>query len=205
VISFSKFLNLKEALSLDDPLAQSTLKIKDKYPNIIKFESKLDNNIYEIIINTQPTTIEIDDEDYSQTELDTLNLMGITLKSNGLYSLTNQSGMKANIVYNMLLNAIKQAHNHFGENNVHGYEFSGSNYKQDLMYDKLMKRFAPNLITWSYGIYLKPETIQKLKDDNPQMINKINEKIHFSTLDRQRLLQQRKEDKNQQRKERIIP
>ena len=205
MISFSKFLNLKEALSLDDPLAQSTLKIKDKYPNIIKFESKLDNNIYEIIINTQPTTIEIDDEDYSQTELDTLNLMGITLKSNGLYSLTNQSGMKANIVYNMLLNAIKQAHNHFGENNVHGYEFSGSNYKQDLMYDKLMKRFAPNLITWSYGIYLKPETIQKLKDDNPQMINKINEKIHFSTLDRQRLLQQRKEDKNQQRKERIIP
>jgi hypothetical protein len=205
MISFQKFLNLKEALSLDDPLAQSILKIKDKYPNIIKFESKLDNNIYEIIINTQPTTIEIDDEDYSQTELDTLNLMGITLKSNGLYSLTNQSGMKANIVYNMLLNAIKQAHNHFGENNVHGYEFSGSNYKQDLMYDKLMKRFAPNLITWSYGIYLKPETIQKLKDDNPQMINKINEKIHFSTLDRQRLLQQRKEDKNQQRKERITP
>jgi hypothetical protein len=205
MISFQKFLALKEALSLDDPLAQSILKIKDKYPNIIKFESKLDNNIYEIIINTQPTTIEIDDEDYSQTELDTLNLMGITLKSNGLYSLTNQSGMKANIVYNMLLNAIKQAHNHFGENNVHGYEFSGSNYKQDLMYDKLMKRFAPNLITWSYGIYLKPETIQKLKDDNPQMINKINEKIHFSTLDRQRLLQQRKEDKNQQRKERITP
>jgi hypothetical protein len=203
MISFQKFLTLKEALSLDDPLAQSTLKIKDKYPNIIKFESKLDNNIYEIIINTQPTTIEIDDEDYSQTELDTLNLMGITLKSNGLYSLTNQSGMKANIVYNMLLNAIKQAHNHFGENNVHGYEFSGSNYKQDIMYDKLMKRFAPNLITWSYGIYLKPETIQKLKDDNPQMINKINEKINLSTLDRQRLLQQRKEDKNQQRKERI--
>ena len=110
MISFHQFrLNLKEALSLDDPLAQSTLKIKDKYPNIIKFESKLDNNIYEIIINTLPTTIEIEDEDYSQTELDTLNLMGITLKSNGLYSLTNQSGMKANIVYNMLLNAIKQA------------------------------------------------------------------------------------------------
>ena len=205
MISFHQFINLKEALSLDDPLAQSILKIKDKYPNIIKFESKLDNNIYEIIINTQPTTIEIDDEDYSQTELDTVNLMGITLKSNGLYSLTNQSGMKANIVYNMLLNAIKQAHNHFGENNVHGYEFSGSNYKQDLMYDKLMKRFAPNLITWSYGIYLKPETIQKIKNDNPQMIDKINEKIHFSTLDRQRLLQQRKEDKNQQRKERITP
>ena len=205
MISFNQFIKLKEALSLDDPLAQSNLKVIARYSNIIKFESKLDNNIYEIIINTLPTTIEIEDEDYSQIELDTLNLMGITLKSNGSYSLTNEMGMQANKVYNMLLNAIKQAHDYFGENNVHGYEFSGANYKQDLMYDKLMKRFAPKLITWSYGIYIKPEIIQKLKDDNPQMINKINEKIHLSTLDRQRSLQQRKEYKNQQRKERITP
>ena len=199
MISFHQF-RLKEALSLNDPLAQSTLKIRDKTSSYITFEFKLDDNYYQIDISNKTQEIYLQ---YGKT-LDELNLMVIYLKVNNSFDLTNQSGMKANIVYNMLLNAIKQANDHFG-NNTYGYTFSGSHPNQDLMYDKLMKRFAPNLITWSYGIYLKPETIQKLKDDNPQMINKINEKIHFSTLDRQRLLQQRKEDKNQQRKERITP
>ena len=200
MISFHQFINLKEALSLDDPLAQSTLKIKNKNKKNIIFEFKLNEDYYKIDIYNEPEIINIEN-----TQISTLNLMKIYLELNGSFRLTNQSGMKANIIYNMLLNAIKQAHDHFGENNVHGYEFSGENYKQDLMYDKLMKRFAPNLITWSYGIYIKPEIIQKLKDDNPQMINKINEKIRLSTLDRQRSLQQRKEYKNQQRKERITP
>ena len=195
MISFHQFINLKEALSLDDPLAQSTLKITDKNKKNIIFEFKLNEDYYKIDIYNEPEIINIEN-----TQIRTLNLMKIYLELNGSFRLTNQSGMKANIIYNMLLNAIKQAHDHFGENNVHGYEFSGANYKQDLMYDKLMEKFAPNLITWStYGTYLKPETIQKLKDDNPQIIDKINEKIQRSTLDRQRSLQQRKEYKNQQR------
>ena len=195
MISFHQFINLKEALSLDDPLAQSTLKIKNKNKKNIIFEFKLNEDYYKIDIYNEPEIINIEN-----TQISTLNLMKIYLELNNSFALTNQSGMKANIIYNMLLNAIKQAHDHFGENNVHGYEFSGANYKQDLMYDKLMEKFAPNLITWStYGTYLKPETIQKLKDDNPQIIDKINEKIHRSTLDRQRSLQQQKEYKNQQR------
>ena len=195
MISFHQFINLKEALSLDDPLAQSTLKIKNKNKKNIIFEFNLNEDYYKIDIYNEPEIINIEN-----TQISTLNLMKIYLELNGSFRLTNQSGMKANIIYNMLLNAIKQAHDHFGENNVHGYEFSGANYKQDLMYDKLMEKFAPNLITWStYGTYLKPETIQKLKDDNPQIIDKINEKIHRSTLDRQRSLQQQKEYKNQQR------
>ena len=196
MISFHQFLlNLKEALSLDDPLAQSTLKIKNKNKKNIIFEFKLNEDYYKIDIYNEPEIINIEN-----TQISTLNLMKIYLELNGSFRLTNQSGMKANIIYNMLLNSIKQAHDHFGENNVHGYEFSGANYKQDIMYDKLMEKFAPNLITWStYGIYLKPETIQKLKDDNPQMIDKINEKINLSTLDRQRSLQRKKEDKNLQR------
>ena len=195
MISFHQFINLKEALSLDDPLAQSTLKIKNKNKKNIIFEFKLNEDYYKIDIYNEPEIINIEN-----TQISTLNLMKIYLELNGSFRLTNQSGMKANIIYNMLLNAIKQAHDHFGENNVHGYEFSGANYKQDIMYDKLMEKFAPNLITWStYGTYLKPETIQRLKDKNPDLIDKINEKIHRSTLDRQRSLQQRKEYKNQQR------
>jgi len=196
MISFHQFLlNLKEALSLDDPLAQSTLKIKNKNKKNIIFEFKLNEDYYKIDIYNEPEIINIEN-----TQISTLNLMKIYLELNGSFRLTNQSGMKANIIYNMLLNAIKQAHDHFGENNVHGYEFSGANYKQDLMYDKLMEKFAPNLITWStYGTYLKPEAVQKLKDKNPDLIDQINEKIHRSTLDRQRSLQQRKEYKNQQR------
>ena len=195
MISFNQFIKLKEALSLDDPLAQSTLKIKNKNKKNIIFEFKLNEDYYKIDIYNEPEIINIEN-----TQISTLNLMKIYLELNGSFRLTNQSGMKANIIYNMLLNSIKQAHDHFGENNVHGYEFSGANYKQDLMYDKLMEKFAPNLITWStYGTYLKPEIIQKLKDDNPQIIDKINEKIHRSTLDRQRSLQQQKEYKNQQR------
>ena len=195
MISFHQFINLKEALSLDDPLAQSTLKIKNKNKKNIIFEFKLNEDYYKIDIYNEPEIINIEN-----TQISTLNLMKIYLELNGSFRLTNQSGMKANIIYNMLLNAIKQAHDHFGENNVHGYEFSGANYKQDLMYDKLMEKFAPNLITWStYGTYLKPETIQRLKDKNPDLIDKINEKIHRSTLDRQSSLQQRKEYKNQQR------
>ena len=196
MISFNQFINLKEALSLDDPLAQSTLKIIDKSQFSINFEFTLNDNYYQIDISNKPRKIYLG---YGET-LDTVNLMEITLKVNNSYDLTNQSGMQANTVYNMLLNAMKQSHDYFGENNIHGYEFSGANYKQDIMYDKLMEKFAPNLITWStYGTYLKPETIQRLKDKNPDLIDKINEKIHRSTLDRQRSLQQRKEYKNQQR------
>ena len=196
MISFSKFISLKEALSLDDPLAQSILKIKNRDTKEIKFEFTLNNDKYEINIYITPTIFRIN----NQTQLGELNLMEIYLSINGKYNLTNQSGMQANTVYNMLLNAMKQSHDYFGENNIHGYEFSGANYKQDIMYDKLMEKFAPNLITWStYGTYLKPETIQRLKDKNPDLIDKINEKIHRSTLDRQRSLQQRKEYKNQQR------
>jgi hypothetical protein len=107
--------------------------------------------------------------------------------------------MKANIIYNMLLNSIKQAHDHFGENNIDGYTFSGSHPNQDIMYDKLMKRFAPNLSTWSPSIYLKPESVQKLKDKNPNLIDQINNQIHQETSQRELKIQQKKQDKNQQR------
>ena len=105
----------------------------------------------------------------------------------------------------MLLNAIKQAHDHFGENNIDGYTFSGSHYNQDIIYDRLMKRFAPNLITWSPSIYLKPETIQRLKDKNPDKINQINNQIHQETSEREKNIQQAKEYKSQQRSRRRQP
>jgi hypothetical protein len=199
MISFHQF-RLKESLSLNDPLAQSTLKIRDKTSSYITFEFKLDDNYYQIDISNKPQEIYLQ---YGKT-LDELNLMVIYLKVNNSFDLTNEMGMKANIIYNMLLNAIKQANDHFG-NNTYGYTFSGSHPNQDIMYDKLMKRFAPNLITWSTSIYLKPETIQKLKDQNPDWIELINNQIHQETSQRERNIQQKKQDKNQQRKERITP
>jgi hypothetical protein len=200
MISFSKFISLKEALSLDDPLAQSTLKIKDKNNTTISFEFTLDNNNYKIIIYSTPKIISIQ---YEQREiiLDRFKLMYISLKANQSHSLTNQSGMQANTVYNMLLNAIKQAHDHFGENNINGYTFSGVEPAQDLMYYRLMKRFAPKLITWSIddGIYLKHEAVQKLKDQNPDLIEEINDHIHQETSQREMQIQQDKQNKAQQR------
>ena len=199
MISFSKFLNLKEALSLDDPLAQSILKIKNRDTKEIKFEFTLNNDKYEINIYITPTIFRIN----NQTQLGELNLMEIYLAINGKYNLTNQSGMQANTIYNMLLNAIKQAHDHFGENNIDGYEFSGVNSNQNVMYDRLMKRFAPNLITWSRSTFLKPETIQKLKDKNPDLIELINNQIHQETSQREMLIKQNKQNKSQQRSRRI--
>ena len=200
MISFNQFIKLKEALSFDDPLAQSILKIKDKSSGIITFEFNLDNDYYQIDIFNVPEIIYIEN-----TKISTLNLMEITLKLNGTYKLTNKMGMQANTVYNMLLNAIKQAHEHFGENNVHGYQFLGAQSQQNIMYDRLMKRFSPNLITWSYMIYLKPESVQKLKDENPHMIEEINEKIDQSTLEKEISLQQAKENKNLERSLRRQP
>ena len=197
MISFHQF-RLKEALSLTDPLAQSTLKITDKHPRLITFEFKLDDDNYKINIYLQEQEIHLQ---YGK-KLDALNLMSIILEVNQSYSLTNRMGMQANIVYNMLLNAIKQAHDHFGENNIDGYTFSGSDPNQDIMYDRLMKRFAPNLITWTDGVYLKPEAVQKLKDKNPDLINKINEKIHKSTSHREMQIQQDKQIKELQRSRR---
>jgi hypothetical protein len=199
MISFNQFINLKEALSLDDPLAQSILKIKYKSPTFITFEFTLDNDKYEINIEnlTQPIYLQ-----YQKT-LDELNLMLIILEANQSFSLTNKLGMQANIVYNMLLNSIKQAHDHFGENNIDGYKFSGVNPNQNVMYDRLMKRFAPNLITWSRSTFLKPETIQKLKDKNPDLIELINNQIHQETSQREMLIKQNKQNKSQQRSRRI--
>ena len=196
MISFHQFINLKEALSLNDPLAQSTLKIRDKTSRYITFEFKLDDNYYQIDISNKPQEIYLQ---YGKT-LDELNLMNIYLKVNNSYDLTNQMGMKANIIYNMLLNAIKQANDHFG-NNTYGYTFLGSHPNQDIMYDKLMKRFAPNLITWSHSIYLKPEAIQKLKDQNPNWIELIDNQIHQETSQRKRNIQQKKEDKKERRQQ----
>jgi DNA polymerase III delta prime subunit len=202
MISFHQF-RLKEALSLDDPLAQSTLKIIDKSHIRINFEFTLNNNNYKI------TTSRISKKIYLQnqtsldinlmTELDRVNLMTVLLKVNDSFELINQLGMQANTVYNMLLNAMKQAHDHFGENNIEGYTFSGAQYEQDIMYHKLMKRFVPNLIIWSPSIFLKPETIQRIKDKNPDLINQINNKIHQETSQREMLIQQNKEYKSQQR------
>ena len=162
MISFHQFINLKEALSLDDPLAQSTLKIRDKTSSYFSFEFTINDNYYTIRISNTLEEIYLQDV----KTLDELNLMSITLTVNGSFDLTNEMGMKANIIYNMLLNAIKQAHDHFGENNIDGYKFEGAQSDQDIMYERLMKRFAPNLISWSYGTFLKPEAIQKLKDKN---------------------------------------
>jgi DNA polymerase III delta prime subunit len=199
MISFHQFINIKEALSLTDPLAQSTLKIKEKNPRKIIFEFKLDNDNYEIYI-----TKEIEPIVLNHKELDILYLMKINLIVNNSFQLTNKMGMQANIVYNMLLNSIKQANDHFGENNIYGYTFAGAQSQQDIMYDKLMKRFAPNLITWSHltGTYLKPETIQKLKDQNPDLIELINNQIHQETSQREMLIQQNKQNKSQQRSRR---
>ena len=199
MISFNQFISLKEALSLDDPLAQSILKIIDKSPTFITFEFTLDNDEYQINIENihQPIYLQ------NQTQLNELKLMGIYLEVNGSYKLTNKMGMQANIIYNMLLNAIKQAHDHFGENNIDGYKFSGVNPNQNVMYDRLMKRFAPNLITWSRSTFLKPETIQKLKDKNPDLIELINNQIHQETSQREMLIQQNKQNKSQQRSRRI--
>ena len=200
MISFQKFLNLKEALSLTDPLAQSILKITEKNPRKIKFEFILDNDNYKIY-----TIKEIEPIVINHKQLDALYLMIIYLQVNESYKLTNKMGMKANIIYNMLLNAIKQAHDHFGENNIDGYTFSGAEPSQDLMYDRLMKRFAPNLITWSAttthfaGIYLKPEAIQKIKDKNPDYIEKINNHIHQATSQQELSIQQSKQIKAQNR------
>ena len=68
-----------------------------------------------------------------------------------------------------------------------------------------MKRFSPNLITWSGGVYLKPETIQKLKDQNPNIIDKIDDQIHQETSQRERNIQQAKENKNLERLSRRQP
>jgi hypothetical protein len=201
MISFNQFISLKEALSLDDPLAQSTLKIRDKTSRYITFEFKLDDNYYQIDISNKPQPIYLQ----NQTRLNELNLITITLTANDSFNLTNRMGMQANTVYNMLLNAIKQAHDHFGENNIDGYKFSGAHPNQDIMYDKLMKRFAPNLITWSRSIFLKPETIQKLKDQNPDLINQINDQIHQETSQKEKNIQQNKQDKSQKRSRRRQP
>jgi len=202
MISFQKFLNLKEALSLTDPLAQSTLKIIDKSSQNIMFEFNLDNNKYKIDISNKKRSITLDNK-----ELDELNLMKIYLQVNNSYALTNKMGMQANIIYNMLLNAIKQAHDHFGENNIDGYKFEGAQSDQDIMYERLMKRFAPNLITWDdfFGKFLKPESIQKLKDKNPDKINQINNQIHQATSEREMNIQQAKEYKSRQRSRRRQP
>ena len=199
MISFHQFINLKEALSLDDPLAQSTLKITDKSSQNIMFEFNLDNNKYNIDISNTKRSIILDNK-----ELDELNLMKIYLQVNNSYALTNKMGMQANIIYSMLLNAIKQAHDHFGENNIDGYKFEGAQSDQDIMYERLMKRFAPNLITWDdfFGIYLKPEIIQKLKDKNPDKINQINNQIHQATSEREIQIQQAKEYKARKRSRR---
>jgi hypothetical protein len=194
MISFHQF-RLKEALSLTDPLAQSTLKIIDKSHIRINFEFTLNNNNYKITTARIPRTIYLQ----NQTELDRVNLMTVLLKVNDSFELINQLGMQANTVYNMLLNAMKQANDHFGENNIEGYTFSGAQSEQDIMYDKLMKRFAPNLIIWSHSTFLKPETIQRIKDKNPDLINQINEKIHQETSQREMLIQQNKQNKSQQR------
>jgi hypothetical protein len=208
MISFNQFINLKEALSLDDPLAQSTLKIKNKKSDAITFEFTLDNNFflnkdnYQIDIFNALTPIRMETPiSIKKTTLDSFKLMYINLTVNGSYSLTNQMGMKANTVYNMLLNAIKQAHDHFGEANIDGYYFSGANNNQDLMYERLMKRFAPNLITWNHfdGTYLKPEAVQKLKDQNPNLIDQINDNIHKETSQREMQIQQSQQNKKLQR------
>ena len=203
MISFSKFIKLKEALSLDDPLAQSTLKIKDKSSGIITFESTLDNDYYKITIYNTLERIYLDET--RMVTLGQLNIMGIYLELNNSYRLTNKMGMQANIIYNMLLNAIKQAHDHFGENNVHGYDFSGVEPEQNIMYDRLMKKFAPNLITWSHSKFLKPESIQKLKDQNPNIIDKIDDHINQETSERLQYIKDAKQIKNRRRLRRITP
>jgi hypothetical protein len=195
MISFNQFLTLKEALSLTDPLVQSTLKIIDKSSQNIMFEFNLDNNKYNIDISNTKRSITLDNK-----ELDELNLMKIYLQVNNSYALTNKMGMQANTVYNMLLNAIKQAHDHFGENNIDGYAFSGAQSNQNVMYDRLMKRFAPNLVTWEYNRFIKPEAVQKLKDQNPQMIDEINEKINIENVKKQINIQNTKQFKALQRK-----
>jgi hypothetical protein len=108
-------------------------------------------------------------------------------------------GMQANIIYSMVLNAIKQAHDHLGK--IDGYEFSGAQSQQNIMYERLMKRFAPNIIIWDHykGIHLKPESVQKLKDKNPHMIKEINEKIDQETSEREIQIQQAKENKARKR------
>ena len=203
MISFNQFIKLKEALSLDDPLAQSTLKIKDKSSGIITFESKLDNDYYKITIYNTLERIYLDET--RMVTLGQLNIMGIYLELNNSYRLTNKMGMQANIIYNMLLNAIKQAHDHFGENNVHGYDFSGVEPEQNIMYDRLMKKFAPNLITWSHSKFLKPESIQKLKDQNPNIIDKIDDHINQETSERLQYIKDAKQIKNRRRLRRITP
>ena len=198
MISFNQFISLKEALSLDDPLAQSILKIKYKNPTAIIFEFNLDNDNYQINIYKNPKPISIESEQH-EVVLDIFKLMYISLTVNNSYLLTNQMGMKANTVYSMVLNAIKQAHDNFGE--IDGYEFSGAQSQQNIMYERLMKRFAPKIIIWDHykGIHLKPESVQKLKDENPHMIEEINEKIDQSTLEKEISLQQAKENKARKR------
>jgi len=198
MISFSKFISLKEALSLDDPLAQSILKIKYKNPTAIIFEFTLDNDNYQINIYKNPKPISIESEQH-EVVLDIFKLMYISLTVNNSYLLTNKMGMQANIIYSMVLNAIKQAHDQFGE--IDGYEFSGAQSQQNIMYERLMKRFAPNIIIWDHynGIHLKPESVQKLKDKNPHMIKEINEKIDQETSEREIQIQQSKENKARKR------
>ena len=196
MISFNQFISLKEALSLDDPLAQSILKIKYKNPTAIIFEFTLDNDNYQINIYKNPKPISIESEQH-EVVLDIFKLMYISLTVNNSYLLTNKMGMQANTIYSMVLNAIKQAHDNFGE--IDGYEFSGAQSQQNIMYERLMKRFAPNLIAWSYEIHLKPESIQRIKDKNPDWIKLINNQIHQETSGRKIKIQQAKKNKNLER------
>ena len=204
MISFHQFISLKEALSLDDPLAQSTLKTITKAIDVIVFGFNFDDDEYQISVYKINQAISFRIENKYQIPY-FLNLMEINLKVNGSYKLTNKMGMQANIIYNMLLNAIKQAHDHFGENNVHGYEFSGAESAQNIMYDRLMKKFAPNLITWSHSKFLKPESIQKLKDQNPNIIDKIDDHINQETSERLQYIKDAKQIKNRRRLRRITP
>ena len=84
MISFSKFISLKEALSLDDPLAQSTLKTITKAIDVIVFGFNFDNDEYQISVYKTNQAISFRVENKYQIPY-FLNLMEINLKVNGSY------------------------------------------------------------------------------------------------------------------------
>ena len=85
MISFHQFIDIKEALSLDDPLAQSTLKTITKAIDVIVFGFNFDNDEYQISVykTNQAISFRVFRVENKYQIPYFLNLMEINLKVNG--------------------------------------------------------------------------------------------------------------------------
>lgn len=181
MINFTQYLQLiKESISLHDPEAHAALTVTQKVTgdmiSFMEFKFEFENKPYVIDIYKQKNELKL-----PENELFPIQTMSIFLKINRTYLPINQLGMKAIKVYNILLAAIKQAHDYFDPNSIQAYNTSGTVFSQDVMYHKIIERISPNLILWEKGLYLKPETIELMKQHFPEYKDFIDEKIKTTT------------------------